>query len=218
MTRILLFENDPEIIKQLKNGIGDLGFAFEFEAFDRLGGLKELIYNASDEYWSSVDCIVLDLAQEHEEIDGEGPYEIVQEISWISNNLRTPIIIHSAFAEIVDLGEDDHGSIFKVKKGRSSISEVEDIIRTLKSSWFLEVFRMGGRLDLEAKIIAEDLGWSAEHVAYALNETFRETFDTENLIENLREIIENDKDTLEQVLQTYLKPSIDLCRSYNDHQ
>lgn len=123
MNRILIIEDDPELNRNLKDALTAEGMVVE-SVYDGL--LAERILKKSE-----FDCIILDI-----NLPGKNGYDLAKEFRM--HNLRTPILMISAFSELEDkvqgyeMGADDY--ITKPFYVRELILKINSLIKRSKNT------------------------------------------------------------------------------------
>ncbi len=209
MGKIIIYDDEPLIVKQLKAGIRKVELTpIEFTDLERL---REFI--KSDENWSEIQALILDLAQAMEVESGTKNYAILEDIKYCYKNRRVPILIHSAFAEQV---EDLQGlpTVFLYKKGRNAIRKIRQDLETMKISGFLDLFSDGPLLDDQTRIIQKDVPIGTGEIKQLLHTEFVTIFrDTDNILDELNRIIMENTQPELVCFERFLKPIIGKIRS-----
>lgn len=208
MSKILIYDDEETIVKQLKSGIRALDLELKPIVFTELEILKKYIY--SEENWEDVKALVFDLAQKKEEDEGITDFEILVDIKWCYENRRVPIIIHSAFAHKLEILKK-YPSVFLFKKGAHSVRSVRDTIAILEKSGFLDLFCEGPLLKDEVKQLKLNLEWGDDLLKSQLLNSFIDNFINRDIIQDLSEIIDNndDKNIKRITFSKFLSPAIE---------
>ena len=149
MGSVILLENEDHIIKSFRNAFEDHGIKCELiscntpEKYD-----EEVEKNKKN---SELKAIIFDLFNKEEE-EFSKEYKAKEYISNEYANNRIPIFIHSGFLEYYD-GLNDKGTVFKVAKSKSSVSDICSKLKKFEESGFLDIFCHGGII--ETKIMSE---------------------------------------------------------------
>jgi hypothetical protein len=204
MSEILIYDDEPAIVKQIKSGIRGLNLELKPIVFTDLNTLRDYIY--SEQNWDDVKCLIFDLAQKHEQDGGIIDFEILDDIKWCYENRRVPILIHSAYAEELDVLKT-YPSVLLFKKGAKSIREIRDVISILENSGFLDLFCEGPLLKDEVKLLNLKLDWTDDMLKKALLQSFINSFNNQSLIEDLESIL-NEEDPKRKTFEKYLRPAI----------
>lgn len=203
MSKILIYDDEPAIVEQLKAGIRSLGDNLKPIVFTELTTLKNYIY--SDENWDGVKALIFDLAQKKEE-GISTDFEILTDIKYCYENRRVPILIHSAYADELEVLKK-YPSVLLFKKGGSSIKNVRETIRILETSGFLDLFCEGPLLRDEVNRLSPTLEWGNETVKIDLHSSFINSFTGQNIVTDLAKILLKEDPKRETFLK-YLNPAI----------
>lgn len=205
MSKILIYDDEPTIVAQLKSGIRNLNAGLKPVVFTELKSLRDYIY--SDDNWDDVKGLVFDLAQKKEEGAGITDFEILEDIRWCYENRRVPILIHSAYAEELEVLKT-YPSVLLFKKGARSIREVRDCIGLLENSGFLDLFCEGPLLKDEVRNANTGLGWGDDVIKRHFHSSFIQTFKGANLLDDLGDILNRNKNPKRETYQKYLHPAV----------
>jgi hypothetical protein len=203
MSKILIYDDEPNIVAQLKTGIRSLNADLKPIVFIELKNLREYIY--SDDNWDDVKAVIFDLAQKKEE-GISNDYEILEDIKWCYENRRVPILIHSAYADELEVLKE-YPSVLLFKKGGSSIKNVREAIRVLENSGFLDLFCEGPLLKDEVNHLKLALNWENQTIKNDLHASFINSFRGQNIIADLSEILLKENPKRISFLK-YLSPAI----------
>lgn len=205
MGKIIIYDDEPKIVQQLKSGIRKVGLTPN--VFTDLKALRKYIY--SEENWDDMQALIFDLAQAFEAESGDHNYAIIEDIIHCYKNRRVPILIHSAFAEQVESLQDLPG-IFLYKKGATAIRRIRDDLHTMKESGFLDLFCEGSLLNDEVRVLQERLGIDQDVIKSLLHDEYVDLFrNHETIIEDLREIVANNERPVKVCYERFLKPAVD---------
>ena len=204
MSKILIYDDEPVIVEQLKAGIRSLGADLKPIVFVQLKNLREYIY--SDDNWDDVKALIFDLAQKKEEgINND--FEILEDIKWCYENRRVPILIHSAYADELDILKE-YPSVLLFKKGGSSIKNVRETMRILEDSGFLDLFCEGPLLKDEVRHLKLNVEWGDKILKIGLHSSFINSFKGQDIITDLSQILSEENPKRKTFLK-YLSPAID---------
>jgi CheY-like chemotaxis protein len=209
MSKILIYDDEPAIVKLLKSGIRGLNNGLVPIVFTELNQLREYIYSVDN--WDDVKALVFDLAQKKEEDEGITDFEILEDIKWCYENRRVPILIHSAYANDLDILKE-YPSVLLFKKGAHSIREVRDTLGILENSGFLDLFCEGPLLKDEVNLLNLKLEWGSDILKKQLHSSFVGSFKGVNIIENLSQIL-SEEDPKRKCYIKYLYPSVESLRN-----
>lgn len=205
MGKILIYDDEESIVELLKSAIRGLNIELKPIVFIELNNLRDYIY--SEENWEGVKAVVFDLAQKKEEDEGVTDFQILEDIKWCYENRRVPILIHSAYADDLDVLKQ-YPSVFLFKKGANSIKDVRNTIALLENSGFLDLFCEGSLLKDEVKHLNLKLEWSDDLLKRELHSSFINVFKGVDLINELSHIISSEnpkRDTFLKFLDPVIK-------------
>ncbi|MCH3885201.1 hypothetical protein [Tenacibaculum aquimarinum] len=205
MSKILIYDDEAPIVKILKSAVRALNLDLKPIVFTTLQALREYIY--SDDNWENVKAVVFDLAQQKELDEGTMDFEILEDIKWCVENRRVPILIHSAYANQLDVLEK-YPTVLLFKKGGSSIKNVRDSIALMESTGFLDLFCEGPLLKYEVKLLDNKLQWGDDTLKKILHEGFTESFTNSDLLEELTKI-SKEENQKRKTFKKYLEPIIE---------
>lgn len=208
MSTILIYDDEEPIVKKIKSAVRGLDLGLKPMVFISLEALREYIY--SDDNWENVKAVVFDLAQQKELDAGTMNFEILDDIKWCVENRRVPILIHSAYANQLEVLEK-YPTVLLFKKGGSSIKNVRNCLGLMESTGFLDLFCEGPMLKDEVKLLNNKLKWGDEALKKLLHAGFTESFTNSDLLEELTKIskLENQK---RETFKKYLEPTIEALK------
>lgn len=209
MSNILIYDDEPAIVNMLKSAVRSINNGLKPIVFTELENLRD--YMNSDENWDNVKALVFDLAQKKEEDQGIMDFEILEDIKTCYINRRVPILIHSAYAEEIDILKT-YPSVLLFKKGARSIRAVRDSLAVMENSGFLDLFCEGPMLKDEVSQIKLKLDWDDEMIKQILHSSFIDSFEGTNIIDDLSEILNGD-DPKRVTFKKYLSPAIEVLRN-----
>ncbi|PKA82634.1 hypothetical protein ATE92_0770 [Ulvibacter sp. MAR_2010_11] len=209
MGKILIYDDEEPIVRKIKSAIRGLNLGLKPIVFVSLEDLRDYIY--SDDNWDEVKAVVFDLAQKKEEDAGIIDFEILEDIKYCVENRRVPILIHSAYANQLDVLAT-YPSVLLYKKSGKSIKNVRNDIGLMERTGFLNLFSEGPLLKDELMLCEPKLNWGDLLVKRVLQEHFIDNFKGVNILEQLSEIIQLDNPQRETYLK-YLKPAVDSLKA-----
>lgn len=209
MSKILIYDDEPAIVAQLKSAVRGLNVGLEPIVFSELGHLRAYIHSSDN--WDDVKALIFDLAQKREEDEGITDFEILEDIKWCYENRRVPILIHSAYAEELDILKT-YPSVLLFKKGGRSIREVRDAIAILENSGFLDLFCEGSLLKDEVTQLNLQLEWGSAAIKKELHLGFISSFENVNIMEDLLAICKEQNPKRVTFLK-YLNPAIESLKT-----
>lgn len=205
MGKILIYDDEEPIVKKIKSAVRGLNLGLKPVVFITLESLRKYIY--SNDNWENVKAVVFDLAQQKELDAGTMDFEILEDVKWCVENRRVPILIHSAYANQLEILEQ-YPTVFLFKKGGSSIRNVRNYIGLMESTGFLDLFCEGPILKDEVKQLNPKLSWGDDTLKNILHAKFTESFTQSNLIDELTKISKED-DQKRKTYKKFLEPSIE---------
>ncbi|MBS3944182.1 MAG: hypothetical protein KGZ42_01680 [Melioribacter sp.] len=176
MGKIILFEDEQDMLKSFEILFKDFGISSQLVKCDNLKSYREEI--KKEETKHNIRGLIIDLAQNDEE-EKRGIFEIQADIKESFEIFRIPIFIHSANLSHYD-DFNGYGTIFKNLKGRDSAKNICQKIKKLEDSGFLEIFPPDGII--EEKIMKE------------LHNSFTKQFKDDEIIKIVDSIQQSAKD------------------------
>jgi CheY-like chemotaxis protein len=209
MSKILIYDDEPAIVEKLKSAVRGIHKNLKPIVFTELNDLRE--YMNSNDNWDDVKALVFDLAQKKEEDEGIMDFEILEDIKKCYEHRRVPILIHSAYAEELDVLKS-YPSVLLFKKGARSIRSVRDSLSIMENSGFLDLFCEGPLLKYEVNQLNLKLEWDDDMLKESLQESFINTFKGTDVIVDLLQILKED-DPKRTVFLKYLNPAIESLKA-----
>lgn len=209
MSKILIYDDEEKIVKLLKSAVRGIGAGLKPIVFTELKSLREYIH--SDENWDEVKAVVFDLAQKKEENAGVIDFEILEDIKYCYDTRRIPILIHSAYANKLEVLES-YPSVLLFKKGATSIRDVRNTLATMEQAGFLDLFCEGPILKDEVKQLNLNLEWGNDLIKRSLHSSFVSTFTNQDIMTELSQIILEENPKRATFLK-YLNPAIESLKN-----
>jgi len=209
MGKILIYDDEEIIVKKIKSAVRGLNLDLKPMVFSSLKALREYIY--SDDNWENVKAVVFDLAQQKELDVGNMNFEILDDIKWCVENRRVPILIHSAYANELDVLKK-YPTVLLFKKGGSSIRNVRDCLGLMERTGFLDLFCEGPLLQDEVKLLNTKLKWGDDTLKKLLHDGFIQSFTNSDLIEELVKI-SKEEEQKRKTFKKYLAPIIEALKN-----
>lgn len=202
MGKIILYDDQPEIIKKLKTGIRKVDLTPI--VFTELERLREYIY--SDQNWDEMQALIFDLAQAMEVDDENHNYAIIADILYCYENRRIPILIHSAYAELVEKLQNLPG-VFLYKKGGLAIRQIRTDLGIMKNSGFLDLFSEGPMLADQTKRMMAKTGKSEKEIKLMFHKEFRDVFAGHDIVAELSQILKEFEDPVRECFTRFFEPA-----------
>lgn len=141
--KVIFYDDDDTIISQFEELMG--GSEFELVKYTDLDVLRKDIAGNS-KLFEDARALIFDLARNKAEGGLSKDFEILKDIEEKFHQYRIPIFIHSAFANDIE-NFQNNGTVWKIEKSGTSISQIVETITKLDESGFLEAFTPGGIIE-----------------------------------------------------------------------
>lgn len=202
MGKILIYDDEESIVRQIKSSVRGLKLDLVPIVFTSLDALREHIY--SEDNWDDVKAVVFDLAQKKEEDAGIMDFEILEDIKWCYLNRRIPILIHSAYADQLEVLKQ-YPTVLLFKKGGQSIKSVRECLGLFEKTGFFNLFCEGPLVKDVVNRLDKNLKWGDENVKKIIHEGFIDSFKGGDIIHDLKALLV-EEDVSRQTYLKYLKP------------
>jgi hypothetical protein len=140
--KIIFYDDQPEFTSQFEALMQDSGF--KIVTFTDIDKLREALKN--QQLMSETKALIFDLARNQQESNQTRDFEILRDIEEQFHTYRIPIFIHSAFASQIT-NFDNKGTVWKIDKSGTSLSNIVDIIGKLDRAGFMDAFTPGGVIE-----------------------------------------------------------------------
>lgn len=151
---VVLLEDEEPIRKGFSNMFTDLELDIELHCCKTPDEYSTFIQNGENK--TRLRALIMDLSNTPEENNANDEdvktFAAAKFILEEYNGNRIPIFVHSSKLQHFD-DLDDKGTVWKIEKGQDSIENVCRKIKLMLDTDFLNIFRLGGRL--ESKIMEE---------------------------------------------------------------
>ena len=208
MGKILIYDDEPAIVEKIKSTVRRI-VPLKPIVFTKLASLKNYIY--SEENWEDVKGLIFDLAQKKEEDAGITDFEILDDIKWCYENRRVPILIHSAYAEELEV-LNQYPTVFLFKKGARSIRNLRDHLTVMENSGFLDLFCEGKFLRNELMVLEPKLRWGDELVKNSLHDHFVSNFKNKDILDQLNDFLKTENPK-RNTYEKYFKPAVEYLQN-----